>query len=235
MKILVIGAAGHVGAILRPALEAAHECRYLDLRPVEGAADRTVIGSLTDPAVLDAAMAGQEACVQLAMYRPQRDGDNVDGSYDVHVKGMHRVLEAAVKAGVRRVIYTSTLSVYERSRPTGEQRDESVPADAKNLYGLTKRLGEEVCAAFAGRYPDLSVVALRLVLPTTVAQWATLPPDADRNFRTAPGDLQRAYLAALALNGHTGYDAISICSDVEGRYLDLGKAARLLGWVPTGS
>ena len=79
------------------------------------------------------------------------------------------------------------------------------------------------------------MVALRLVLPRTEQQWAELPPNRDPNYRTAPNDLRRAFLAALGLNGHRGFDAVSICSDLEGHYLDLSKAERLLGGVPAGN
>ena len=36
MKLLIIGGAGYVGSILQPALDAEHECRYLDLKLVAG-------------------------------------------------------------------------------------------------------------------------------------------------------------------------------------------------------
>jgi hypothetical protein len=74
-----------------------------------------------------------------------------------------------------------------------------------------------------------------MVLPRTEEQWAKPlePGRGDRNFMTGPQDLRRAYLNALALE-HSGYDAVFICSDVEGKYLDLSKAATLLDWVPEG-
>ncbi|MBI2301185.1 MAG: NAD(P)-dependent oxidoreductase [Armatimonadetes bacterium] len=235
MKLLVVGAAGHVGGILKPALEAVHDCRYLDLRPVEGAEARTVVGSLCDPAAVRRAMDGRDACIQLAMAPPRRDTDNVDASYDVHVKGMHRVLEAAVAAGCHRVVYASTMSVYTRSVPPPDgPRDESVPPDSMHLYGFTKRLGEEVCRAFAALHPQLKVLAFRMVLPRTEAQWAERANGAKRpDYCTAPGDLRRAYLAALEAEWE-GFEAVAFCSDMDGRYLDMGKAQRLLGWVPEG-
>lgn len=238
MNVLLVGAAGHVGSILRPALEAEHDCRYLDLRPVPGAEERTFIGSLCDPDALAKAMAGQDVCVQLAMahYRREPDVDNIGPSYDVHVKGMHYVLQAAADAGCQRVIYASTLSVYQRSRPPDDgTRSETDPPDAVNLYGLTKRLGEDVCQAFSICHPELSILALRMVLPRTEEQWSQPPqPRENRSYMTGPDDLRRAYLSAIALNGHQGFDAISICSDIEQQILNLGKAKEVLGWVPEG-
>ncbi len=237
MNVLVVGAAGHVGGILRPALEAEHTCRYLDVRPVEGAEDRTLIGSCADYDDCMRAMEGMDACIQLAMMHVGRDNRHLMGfSYDVHVKGMALLLEALREHGGRKMVYASTLSVYEHSRPSNGLRDETAPPDSTHLYGLTKRLGDEVCKAFAVRHPEMSILSLQMVLPRTEAQWAQPLDNArsDRNFMTGPQDLRRAYLNALALTDHTGYDAIFICSDVEGKYLELGKAARLLNWVPEG-
>lgn len=235
MNVLIVGAAGHVGGILRPSFEATHSCRYLDLRPVDGAEDRSVVGTVTDPAAVAVAMAGIDACVQLAMFPARAEADRVDGSYDVHVKGMHRLLEAAVAHGCRKVVYASTLSVYRGSRPRNGLLDETVPPDACDLYGLTKRLGEQVCEAFARRHTDLSVLALQLVGPRSEAQWAQEDRHGPgRNFRTGPEDLRRAFLSAVGLPDHHGYDAVFICSDLEREFLDLGKARRLLGWAPEG-
>ena len=236
MNVLVVGAAGHVGGILRPALEAEHTCRYLDVRPVAGAEDRTIVGSCAEYDDCLRAMEGMDACIQLAMMHVGRDNKHLMGlSYDVHVKGMALLLHAAQQHGANKVVYASTLSVYQSSRPSNGLRDESAPADATFLYGLTKRLGDEVCRAHAQRHPEMSVLSLQMVLPKTEAQWAEplTNPRADRNYMTGPQDLRKAYLNALAVE-HTGYDAIFICSDVEGKYLDLGKAARLLDWVPEG-
>ncbi len=237
MKLLVVGGAGHVGGILRPAFEARHECRYLDLRPIEGAEDRTVVGSLLDPEVLKPAAAGCDVLIQLAMHHGHRDQANaVDGEYDVHVKGMHRILEAAVEVGAKRVVYASSLSVYRRLRQEGDVFDETRPPDAVDLYGLTKRLGEVVCQAFTVKHPELSVFALQLVLPRTAEQWAAGPthPRHNPNFMTGPEDLRDAWLRAIEHPTHTGYDAIFVCSDVEGKYLNLSKARRILGWEPQG-
>ena len=49
MKVLVVGGAGYVGTILRPALDKEHQCVHFDLSPVPGAQERTIIGDVTDP------------------------------------------------------------------------------------------------------------------------------------------------------------------------------------------
>jgi len=230
MKVLVTGGAGYVATILRPYLESAHECTYFDVRPVEGA--NSIVGDITDEAAVARACAGQDAAIQLVMANPQIQREIVGRSYDVHVKGMHILLQAAVDAGIRRVIYASSMSVYKEC---GQRfhASEDEPPDATDVYGLTKRLGEEVCRAFADRYPSLSVLALRMVLPQTPERWKEAKAHRrDTSFSTGPEDLGRLYLAALALENHRGFDAVQACSDVAQKHLNLSKAKRLLGWEP---
>ena len=231
MQILVTGAAGHVGSILRPYLEAEYSCRYLDLTPVSGAEERTVVGSVTDPAAVAEAVDGCHAVIHLAMGLGKQ-GDHVEVSYDVNVKGTHRVLEAAVEAGVRKVVYASTLSVYAGNGPRPRESEDEMP-NAPHVYGLTKWFGEQVCQAFCQLYPDLSVIAFRMVGPATAEQWASRTPAERDGNGTGPDDLARAYLAALAVE-HTGFEALFLCSDVQGRTVNQDKGRRLLGWEPEG-
>ncbi len=225
MKILVTGAAGKVGSILRPALEAEHDCRFLDVVVPHGADDRWVQGSLLDRPTLRRALDGIDAVVHLAM------GDCYDivAMYDVNVKGMHLLLEGVVEAGVGKVVYASSMSVY--TGDAGEEIDEQTRApDATTDYGLTKRLSEIVGQAFCQRHPDLSFLALRLYAPVDETEWAALDVEA---CRTAPNDLRRAFLAALAVR-HKGFDGIFIATDPKQQWMRLRKAEWLLGWKPEG-
>jgi nucleoside-diphosphate-sugar epimerase len=230
MKVLVTGGAGYVGTILRPHLESAHECTFFDTRPVEGAT--SLIGDITSEADVARACAGHDAVIQLVMANPRLQDQIVGRSYDVHVKGMHILLQAAVDGGIRRVIYASSMSVYKNCG--GRFHDsEDEPPDATDVYGLTKRLGEEVCKAFADRYPTLSVIAFRMVLPQTEERWREAKAHhRDTSFSTGPNDLGRLYLAGLALLNHSGFDAVQACSDVAQKHLNLTKAKTLLGWEP---
>lgn len=234
MKILITGGAGHVGSILRPALEAEHQCRYLDLRPITGAEAQTVLGSITDIGAVREAVAGCDAVVQLVMANVGEKGeDYFNRCHEAHVKGMHVLMRGVVEAGITRVVHASTLSVY-----AWEDRfhtSEEMPPDATNGYGLTKILAEEIGRIFARAHPDLSFLALRLVLPCDERQWANGWDSGwqrQKRFKTGPEDLRRLFLAALALQGHHGFDAVHAASDSEGQLLDMTKARELLGWQP---
>jgi nucleoside-diphosphate-sugar epimerase len=232
VHILVTGGAGYVGGILRPSLEAEHDCTFFDLRPVAGAESRTTIGDIADADAVRRALEGKDAAIQLVMADPRVRENLVSRSYDVHVKGMHVLLQGAVDVGVRRVVYASTMSVYDGSARRYYE-SEDIPPDATDVYGLTKRLGEEVCRAFARAHPSLSIIALRMVLPATAEGWAQMKAAGrDTSYATGPKDLGRLYLAALTLREHTGFDALQACSDLDQKHLNLAKARALLGWEP---
>ena len=92
---------------------------------------------------------------------------------------------------------TSTMSVHYRKRDwyPGE---EMTPLDTPSAYGMTKGLGEQICAYFA-RWFDMRIIALRITGPRTREQYI-----AERKNPIHPGlyvtdeeDLARAYLAAI--------------------------------------
>jgi len=225
MKVLITGAAGRIGSILRPAFEVQHDCRFFDVVLPPDADDRWVRGDLLNEVAIAQAVQGMDAVVHLTM----GDVHSTQAMYDVNVKGMHILLEAVVAANVRKVVYASTMSVYNCG--PGEYGDEQTRTpDAISTYGLTKRLSEQIAEAFTRRCPELSFIALRLYAPVTEQEWAVRKPEA---CLTAPNDLRRAFLSAVAC-WHTGFDGVFIASDLDQKWMRLGKAERLLGWRPEG-
>jgi UDP-glucose 4-epimerase len=76
---------------------------------------------------------------------------------EVNVVGTYNVLEAAQRAGVRKVVFSSASSVYG---DTDETMDESHPLGARTMYGASKIAGEYLLRAFADR-DGLEYVTLR--------------------------------------------------------------------------
>ena len=115
-----------------------------------------------------------------------------------------------------------------------------MPADATDLYGLTKRLGEEVCLAAAAEW-GLSVNVLRLVWPTPDEIWPAWGPwqapellyadDGTLIQPTRASDLGRALLAAL--DHRDGCQVFTISGDESARLWSTAKAREVLGWAPT--
>ncbi|MEV7278735.1 NAD(P)-dependent oxidoreductase [Streptomyces sp. NPDC093111] len=237
MRVLVIGGSGYVAGLFLPALTARHEVTVLDPRPSTGAHTH-LTGSSTDPAALTAAMDGIDVVLHTALTNPTGDQlSDAARAFDTNVTSVHLALAAAHRAGVRHVVHLSSLSVYRDL--TTRRLDESVPPDATDLYGLTKRLAEQVCHAATVQW-DLSVTVLRLAWPTTNQAWPAWalpgrPPrthaaDGAKVHGLAADDLARAVLAAL--DHRDGFDVFHIAgTDQEGLWSQT-KARDVLGWEP---
>lgn len=79
-------------------------------------------------------------------------------AFDVNVRGTFNVLEACVATGVKRLVYSSSASVYGDA--VEEPMTEDHPFNNKNFYGATKIAGEAMARAFHHRF-NLSLVGLR--------------------------------------------------------------------------
>jgi UDP-glucose 4-epimerase len=79
-------------------------------------------------------------------------------AFDVNVRGTFNVMEACVKKGVKRLVYSSSASVYGDA--LREPMDEDHPFNNRNFYGATKIAGEAMLRSFHHRY-GLDFVGLR--------------------------------------------------------------------------
>jgi len=164
MKILVTGSAGHLGeALVRTLAPLGHDVVGLD---IVASPFTTEIGSIVDRAVVARAMAGVEAVLHPAtLHKPHVATHGRQDFVDVNVTGTLNLLEAAVDAGVRSFVYTSTTSVFGDALipPPGAPAawiTEDVRPIPKNIYGVTKAAAEDLCRLFH-RNQNLPVIALR--------------------------------------------------------------------------
>ena len=238
MRVLVVGGSGYVAGLVLPLLAERHQLRVLDLRRPPDGTDY-VEGSATDYATLRRATEGVDAVVHCAM-APEQEVHTPGGAaaaFDVNVKSVHLTLLAAHDAGVPHAVHISSLSVYRDV--TARRLDETVPPDATDGYGLTKRLGEQVCRAATVEW-GLSVTVLRLAWPTPDALWpAWGKRKRPRRLRakdgtpieaTAASDLAAALLAAL--DHRDGYQVFTISGDRSAGLWSTARAREVLGWAP---
>jgi UDP-glucose 4-epimerase len=166
LQVLVTGGAGFVGATLvRRLVTAGHSVRVLDNFStgdpsyLAGVDAELVKGDIRDPAALDAALDGMQSVVHLAAAGSvvQSVADPA-ANFDVNVVGTFRVLDAARRAGVQRIVLASTggALIGEATPPVDER---SLPKPI-SPYGASKLAGEGYAHAFARAY-GLGTVALR--------------------------------------------------------------------------
>lgn len=157
MKMLVTGGAGFIGSNLADALvKAGHRVRILDnfatgrrenLAAVAGAVE-LLEGDLRDPTIVEGAVRDIEVVFhQAALASVARSLEDPATTHAVNATGTLMVLLAARRAGVRRVVYASSSSVYGDS-PTLPKR-EDMPTQPKSPYAVSKLTGEQYCQVFA--------------------------------------------------------------------------------------
>jgi nucleoside-diphosphate-sugar epimerase len=128
MKLLLVGGAGHVGQLITPYLKARHRLRVLDLAPPADPDVEHVRGSVLDPEAIRQALQGVDGFVWLAMRSAQggmvtdQDIETIVNNYDLNTKALHLFLYLAQEAGVKRGVYTSSMSVHYRVARTTPAR-----------------------------------------------------------------------------------------------------------------
>lgn len=164
MKVLITGSSGDIGSYLVPYFaQKGWVVRTLDLRQADYpdavvAPENRFVGSVADEALVDEATDGVDAVVHLAWSFSEKPQE----VFDVDIRGHIRLLDAAVKKGIRRFIYTSTATVYGKavSKPVSEEHPRLVFEARKPFYALAKSVAEDLCAYYH-REAGLGTVVLR--------------------------------------------------------------------------
>jgi dihydroflavonol-4-reductase len=143
MLCLVTGATGFVGsAVARTLIDAGHSVRVLvraasDRRNIAGLDVTETVGSLAEPATLRPAVEGVEALFHVAadyrLWVPEPDA-----MYRANVDGTLALMEAALDAGVRRIVHTSSVATLGLL-PDGASADEATPVTLDDMIGPYKR------------------------------------------------------------------------------------------------
>jgi len=115
-------------------------------------------GDVMQTDILDAALLNADGVFHLAALWLLQCHEFPRSAFDVNVRGTFNVMESCVKNGVKRVVYSSSASVYGDA--VQEPMTEDHPFNNKNFYGATKICGEAMLRAFHHRY-GLDYVGLR--------------------------------------------------------------------------
>ncbi len=165
MKSVVTGGCGFIGShVVDRLVECGDDVVVVDDLETGGAAwldpDADLVrGSVLDAAQLRKVFEGAERVFHLAaLPRVERSVEDPVGTHRVNVDGTLNVLEAARCAGVDRIVYASSSSVYGQ-QATHVMSEEMTPAPL-SPYALQKLLGEQYLSMFAPVY-GITAVSLR--------------------------------------------------------------------------
>jgi uronate dehydrogenase len=166
-RVLVTGAAGVVGTLMRPRLrKAGRTLRLLDLAPVKpdetaGDTEEIIEGSVTDPGAMKAACDGVDAVIHLGGLSREASWED---TLAVNVDGTRTLLDAAQQAGVGRVVLASSNHAvgFRRVADAGEH---GLPADSSprpdTYYGVSKAAIEALGSLYHSRF-GMDVIVVRI-------------------------------------------------------------------------
>ncbi len=174
MRVLVTGSTGFLGANLVEALGAAgHEVYAMHrassrLDALEGLTYVPVVGDVLDPASLKPALEGIEWVFHVAAVSDYWRQRGTAQLYRVNVGGTRNVLSAALNAGVRRVVLTSSVAALGvpqngNTAPLDESATFNLPA-TRFPYGHSKHLAENVAHEFVADGLKVIIVNPAVVL-----------------------------------------------------------------------
>jgi len=225
-RLLLTGAAGGLGRVLRPRLKAV--CATLRVSDVAalaaaGEGEEVMPAALEDRAAMEALLAGVDAVVHLG-------GVSVEKAFDVvlpaNIVGVYNLYEAARRHGTKRIVFASSNHVTGFYRQD-EHLDTLAPLRPDGHYGLSKAYGENLARWAFDRF-GIETACLRI--------GSSFPAPKDRRMLAtwlSYGDLEslvRACLAAPTL----GFTVVYAMSDNRGIWWDNRHAAHL-GWQPKDS
>jgi UDP-glucose 4-epimerase len=115
-------------------------------------------GDVSQPDILEAAIKGADGVFHFAALWLLQCHEFPRAAFDVNIRGTFNVLDACVRNDVKRLVYSSSASVYGDA--VAEPMTEEHPFLNKNFYGATKICGEAMARAYHHRY-GLNYVGLR--------------------------------------------------------------------------
>ena len=225
-RILLTGAAGHLGREMRPRLKACCDrLRLSDREPMAPAADgeEVIVADLADRAAVLALLEGVDAVVHLGGVSTEQSWERIAAA---NIHGAVNLYEAARQHGVRRIVFASSNHV------TGFYRQDQVisprdPVRPDGFYGLSKAFGEDLAQLYWDRF-GLETVSVRIGS-------AFAAPKDRRMLATwmSFDDTERLFMAALTAPV-VGHSIVYGLSDNTTAWWD-NTPARHLGYRPQDS
>jgi UDP-glucose 4-epimerase len=158
-KVFITGGAGFIGqAVAKVFAKAGYRVKTFDLFSPAETIGEHVTGTIMFPEELFNAMKGSDYVVHLAaMLGVKRTEEERLKCLNVNIVGTMNVLEAAVKAGVKKIVFASSSEVY--GEPIRTPLSETDIVFPKSVYAVSKLAGEEYIRAYKQTHGlDFSIV-----------------------------------------------------------------------------
>jgi uronate dehydrogenase len=222
--ILITGAAGRIGTMLRPRLAGeGRTLRLLDIAELTaGPGEEAIRASVTDLDAMTAACQGADAVVHLAGIATEGPWPEI---LQVNIQGTYVAFEAARRAGVPRVVFASSNHAVGFSpRADFPVPDYAFPAP-DTYYGVAKVTGEGLAGLYYYRY-GLDAICIRILTcfetPPSLRALATW---------LSPDDAGRLFEACLTAPAPGFRVVFGVSANTRGGWVSLAEA-RALGYEP---
>ncbi|PXX52873.1 nucleoside-diphosphate-sugar epimerase [Nocardia tenerifensis] len=243
-RILITGAAGGMGTLMRPRLRRPDRIlRLLDVAelpaPTPDERVELVTGSITDAGAMAAACREVDAIIHLGGVSREDSWERV---LAVNVEGTHTVLEAARAAGVSRVVLASSNHAVGY-RAVGEAGPEGIAAEAPSrpdtYYGFSKAAIEALGSLYHSRF-GMDVICVRIgscfERPSDVrglSMWLS-PDDGARLFEACLSAEHPGFRVIWGVSKNTRA-VVSLREAEELGYRSLDDAEKFANEVPAGA
>lgn len=224
LKVLVTGPGGRIGPHVLPTLKEKFEVRVFDKKPLEG--EDQVIGDLTDRDAIDRAMQGMDAVLHLAA--TSDEAPFLEQLVPNNVVGVYNIYEAAQQAGVKRVVFASTVQAVGFNKNHPIEADE-VP-HPNSMYGATKVFGETLGRWFHDKH-GLEFIALRIGWFQDYDSPHIRRPGGGRDIWLSPRDAAGIFARALE-KPDVGYAIVFATSNTEKEVLSRRNLRDILDYEP---
>ena len=225
-RLLLTGAAGGLGKVLRPRLAAlCNTLRLSDVASLGAAAlnEELMPCDLGDYDAVMSLMAGVDSVVHLG-------GMSIDGAFEpilnANIRGVYNLYEAARIKGTKRILFASSNHVVGFHKQS-EQLDADAVLRPDGNYGMSKAFGEAASRFYFDRY-GIETVCIRI--------GSSFPKPIDRRMMStwlSYDDLTSLVTCAL-LAPEVGHTIVYAASANQPSWWDNSKAAHL-GWTPKDS
>ena len=159
-KNLIVGGSGFVGSRLIQTL-LAENCTNIDKNPSPFFDEITHIGDITKSNSFE--ITSDFSSVVLLAAEHKDDVSPVSLYYDVNVKGTQNILKKMDEAGIKHLVFTSSVAIYGLNKPNPE---ETHSADPFNHYGKSKWEAEQAIKQWYDKAPEGKSVSI--IRPTVI-------------------------------------------------------------------